>query len=257
MIWAAAATFALGSACTERPTTHHGPGTSHDVATDDAGTLLGTPGTGHHERLRQVPAAEAPTVSLTVRSDTDDGWNVRIDTGRFRFSPDSVGGAAVLGSGHAHLFADGKKVARAYGRWHHLSADDVPPGTRTLSVRLYADDHTAWAVGGVPVQDTARLPGPAPDERPVGEQPDRTADFTITAGAVSPDPDRIELRRGDLLAIRVTSDTDDELHVHGVNRTAEVEAGRTTTLRVVLDRSGLFEVELHRSGLVLAQLAVR
>ncbi|MFE3327018.1 hypothetical protein [Streptomyces sp. NPDC059176] len=204
-----------------------------------------------------MAAEDAPAVSLTVRADEHDGWNIRIDVRHFRFSPDSVGGAAVLGSGHAHLFVDGEKVARVYGSWYHLSADDVPPGARTLTVGLYADDHTAWAVDGVPVQDAVRLPGLPSGDPQVGEQPDRSLDLRVVEGAVRPEPGRVELRKGDVLDIRITSDTDDELHVHGVNRTAAVKAGSTTTLRVALDRSGLFEVEMHRSGLVLTQLVVR
>ncbi|MHC5704469.1 cupredoxin domain-containing protein [Streptomyces tirandamycinicus] len=274
---AAALVLGVGS-CTERPTTHHGPGTGHEVVTGPAGTLLPGHGEGSHDRLRQVPVRdEAPTVTLTVRPDAEDGWNVRLDVGRFRFTPDSVGGAAVLGTGHAHLLLDGRKIARVYGSRHHLSAERIPPGGGTLTARLVADDHTTWAVEGSPVQDSVRLPGasPAPTPEPGPRQTDQTdqtdgngqstqptqsaqaVDITIVRGRISPTPGRIDVRKGRPLDLRVTSDTDDELHVHGVDRSAELKAGRTTTLRVVMDRAGLFEVETHRSGLVLAQLAVR
>ncbi|MFF3764269.1 hypothetical protein ACFYYR_09305 [Streptomyces sp. NPDC001922] len=287
---ALALVLALGGAgCAERPTTHHKPGTRHDVADGPAGRLL-TADDGDGHRLRDVPARGAPAVTVTVRPDAEDGWNVRLDVRRFRFTPDSVGGAAVPGGGHAHLLLDGRKLARVYGRWHHLPAAGVPAGRHTLTARLYADDHTAWAVRGRPVQGTARLTAtaagsghgrpsqghghhhppesgrPSSDGGPGGGPPatghgrpraDRTITVRIADGRVSPRPGRIELRKGRRIALRVTSDTDDELHVHGIDRSAALRAGRTTTLTVVLDRTGLFEVETHGSGLLLAQLAVR
>ncbi|WP_432066310.1 hypothetical protein [Streptomyces sp. C10-9-1] len=250
----------LAAGCTERPDTHHRPGTNHDTVSGPAGTLLPAKGKSRHERLRQVPAKDAPAVTVTVRADTHDGWNIRLDVQRFRFSPDSVGGAAVLGSGHARLLLDGAEVARVYGDRHHLPSADVPAGSQMLTVRLHADDHTVWALDGEPVQDSVPLSGTAPpslgpdqEQKPAG----RTLDITVAGGVVSPEPGRIEIGKGERLTLRVTSDTDDELHVHGVDRSAVLTAGRTATLEVLMDRSGLYEVETHRSGLVLTQLAVR
>ncbi|WP_432198398.1 hypothetical protein [Streptomyces sp. bgisy027] len=256
---AAGLLLTLCTACSERPETHHRPGTGHEVATGPAGTLLPADDAPAHERLRQVPQDRAPGIRVSVRADSESGWNIRVDVSRFRFTPDSAGGAAVLGKGHAHLLVDGRKVARLYGGWHHLPAADVPAGARTVTVRLVADDHTTWAVRGHPVEDTVPLPGASAGESTPAQPPkaDRTLEITVSDGKVNPAPGRVELRRGQSIALRVTSDTDDELHIHGVDRSAPLRAGRTTTLHVVVDRTGLFEVETHRSQLVLTQIAVR
>ncbi|MFY1676358.1 MULTISPECIES: cupredoxin domain-containing protein [unclassified Streptomyces] len=255
---------ALCVSCVDRPETHHPEGTGHQVATGRVGTLLPAEDGDGGGTLRQVPEDQAPGVELTVRPDAVDGWTVTLDVTRFRFTPDSVGGAAVLGAGHAHLLVDGEKVARLYGRWHHLPERDVPPGARTLTARLVADDHTAWAVRGRPVEDSTPLPGAAEgdtrprDPTPSGEPAaERTLEITVTDGRVTPAPGRVDLRRGRTLTLRVTSDTDDELHVHGMDRSVPLTAGRAASLRVTPERTGLFEVETHRSRLVLTQLAVR
>ncbi|WP_420710892.1 hypothetical protein [Streptomyces sp. NRRL S-118] len=65
------------------------------------------------------------------------------------------------------------------------------------------------------------------------------------------------MKRGERLALTVTSDRDDTLHVHGYDKEAPLPAGRPTTLTLTADRTGLFAVETHASGLVLVQLAVR
>jgi hypothetical protein len=275
------ALLVLGGAvtgCGGRATTHHKPGTSHEQASGRTGTLLDAQdGTGH--RLRQVPAEGAPQVRLTVRPDSEDGWNLQLAVDHFRFTPDSTGGAALPGAGHAHLELDGRKLARLYGPWFHLPAAQVPEGAHTLTVRLYADDHTAWAVAGKPVEAAAQLtataPGPNPGHsHPAATQPsrqpsgqpsgqpsapeaDRTVTIAVRDGKVVPAPARTELRRGERIALRVTSDRADTLHVHGYDKELALPPGQEATLTLTADRTGLFEVETHESRLVLTQLLVR
>ncbi|MFD7977887.1 hypothetical protein [Streptomyces sp. NPDC059071] len=264
--------LAVGAAllvgCGGRPTTHHKPGTSHQEATGGNGTLLtARDSTGH--RLREVPAAGAPSVRLETRPDSEGGWNVHLLVERFRFTPDSTGGAALPGRGHARLLVDGRETARAYGPWVH-----VPAGARALTVRLHADDHTAWAVAGRPVEATVRLAAgpstgatapappapttaPTPTPTPAPTPQGRTLTLTITGNSVQPPPSRVELKKGERLTLQVTADRADTLHVHGYDRELPLTAGRTATLTLTADRTGLFEVETHESGLVLTQLVVR
>ncbi|MFG2982605.1 hypothetical protein ACGFYQ_15320 [Streptomyces sp. NPDC048258] len=248
--------------CGGRATTHHKPGTTHEQASGSTGTLLTTDdGTGH--RLREVPAEGAPEVRLTARPDSEDGWNLQLSVQNFRFTPDSTGGAALPGAGHAHLELDGRKLARLYGPWFHLPAAQVPEGAHTLTVRLYADDHTAWAVSGKPVEGTTQLaaapgqPGGHSHGDASPEQADRTVAITVRDGKVSPAPARTELRRGERVALRVTSDRADTLHVHGYDKELALPPGQEATLILTADRTGLFEVETHESALVLTQLLVR
>ncbi|MFI1456322.1 hypothetical protein [Streptomyces roseus] len=265
---------AAAAGCGGRATTHHKPGTSHEQATGSAGALLDAQDpTGH--RLREIPAEGAPEVRLAARSDSEDGWNVQLTVENFRFTPDSTGGAALPGAGHAHLELDGRTLARLYGPWFHLPAAQVPEGAHTLTVRLYADDHTAWAVAGKPIESALPLtasaatsgqaghghtPQSAPASPPQSTPQvpaDRTVTLTVRDGKVTPAPGRTELRRGERVALRVTSDRADTLHVHGYDRELALPAGQEATLVLTADRTGLFEVETHGSHLVLIQLLVR
>ncbi|MEU2230725.1 hypothetical protein ACH4A8_30280 [Streptomyces vietnamensis] len=245
--------------CGGRATTHHKPGTSHQEATGSSGTLLTARDEGGH-RLRELPAADAPTVRAEVLPDSEGGWNVHLTVERFRFTPESTGGAALPGRGHARLLVDGREAARLYGPWGY-----VPPGAHTLTVRLHADDHTVWAVDGAPVQTTVRLDGtptptatsPSAPPSPRPTDPGRTVTLTVTGTTVQPPPSRIELKKGERLTLRVTSDRADTLHVHGYDRELPLPPGTPATLTLTADRTGLFEVETHESGLVLTQLVVR
>ena len=87
----------------------------------------------------------------------------------------------------------------------------------------------------------------------------KTVQITVSVrdGKVTPKPRRVEVPLGDQVRLQVTSDVDDELHVHGYEVEADLEAGRPTTVEFVADQSGIFEVETHESDLELLQLEVR
>jgi plastocyanin len=85
----------------------------------------------------------------------------------------------------------------------------------------------------------------------------RVVEVEIADGQVSTDDDQVEVRRGDTVRIVVTSDVDDEVHVHGVEQTATLVAGETATVEFTVEESGLFEVETHEGDLLLFQLLVQ
>ncbi|MGH3520452.1 MAG: hypothetical protein ACRDQ7_24340 [Haloechinothrix sp.] len=80
--------------------------------------------------------------------------------------------------------------------------------------------------------------------------------FTVEGGKRTKGPDRIEVGAGDTVTIEVTSDTADELHVHGYDEVLELTPGEQATLEFTADIPGVFEIELHGSGGLVAQLRV-
>lgn len=58
------------------------------------------------------------------------------------------------------------------------------------------------------------------------------------------------------VTLRVSSDVPDQVHVHGYDLTAEVEAGGAAVIEFVADVPGVFEVELESAGLTLLSLEV-
>ena len=108
-----------------------------------------------HGKTLEMPAAGAPQVELQLYPLSGGGYNARIVTRNFLFTPQNVDGEAVPGEGHAHLYLDGVKIARVYGEWHYLAS--LPDEAQTLGVALYANDHSAFAVDGMLVGDTLSL----------------------------------------------------------------------------------------------------
>jgi hypothetical protein len=99
---------------------------------------------------------------------------------------------------------------------------------------------------------------------PTTTPPNRTAspnvrviEVQITHGAVHTAADRVDVLSGEAIRVVVTSDVDDELHVHGADETAVLVAGEPTSLEFSFDEPGVYEVETHDGGLLLFQLSVR
>ncbi|WP_189309823.1 hypothetical protein [Streptomyces brasiliensis] len=124
--------------------------------TDDAG-----------QRYRQVDEDDAPEVGIEVTPDSVDGWDVRLTVRHFRFSPPGAKSEAKAGRGLAHLFVDGDPVALLSTPAYHLAARIVPHGTHHVTVRLYADDGTVWAVHGKPVESTADVTASETESSPM------------------------------------------------------------------------------------------
>jgi plastocyanin len=104
---------------------------------------------------------------------------------------------------------------------------------------------------------TSRSPSPTRADTPPPGPEVREIEVQIVGGAVRTAADTVEVASGEVVRVVVTSDVDDELHVHGVDKTAVLVAGEPTTLELVFDEPGAYEVETHDSGLVLFQLLVR
>jgi hypothetical protein len=106
---------------------------------------------GHdHSTLLENGEGPAPTIDIALIKDTAAGWNLHVMTENFVFAPRSVNQEHVPNSGHAHVYVNGKKLARLYGPWMHIG--ELPNGEVTVSVSLNANTHSPLAVDGVPVE---------------------------------------------------------------------------------------------------------
>lgn len=88
-------------------------------------------------------------------------------------------------------------------------------------------------------------------------QPPSRISITLADGKAEPNGERIDLVKGQQLVLTITSDRDDEVHVHGFDLEIAVKAGETVTREFVVDRVGRFEVESHEPVLTILVLQVQ
>ena len=81
------------------------------------------------------------------------------------------------------------------------------------------------------------------------------ADVEIADGVVG-GPEVFEYELMETVDIRVVSDVDDELHIHGYDLVFALAAGVPTQITFVADLPGVFEVEVHTGHAVVFEIEV-
>ncbi len=130
--------------------------------------IMAWPQDHSQHRIRPVPADRPiPSVTLHFTPDPTDGYNLRIETHNFRFTPENVNGEAVFNEGHAHLYVNRRKVARLYSEWHHLSGSLLDGPYNEVRIELNANDHSVWGAGGEPIKAEVLLDARVRDRDPI------------------------------------------------------------------------------------------
>ena len=109
----------------------------------------------YRDRFVEMAEDRAPVVDLQLIPLAGGGYNLRVQTLNFIFTPQNIDTDPIPGEGHAHLYVDGVKIARLYGEWYHLGA--LPAEAEVLTVSLYANDHSPFTVDGLPVSASLLL----------------------------------------------------------------------------------------------------
>lgn len=91
------------------------------------------------------------------------------------------------------------------------------------------------------------------------DAPAATREFNlqIVGGELTPRLEKLTAYEGQNLVFKVTSDTADELHIHGYDQSLELQPNEAAELEFKADKTGRFEVELHKADLQLTALEVQ
>ncbi len=94
-----------------------------------------------------------------------------------------------------------------------------------------------------------------PTGTPADEPRERIYDVAIESGVMN--PAEISAEEGDLVTLRLTSESPVEVHVHGYDLEEEVSPGEETELSFEADATGQFEIEDHETEASLGTLLVQ
>lgn len=101
------------------------------------------------------------------------------------------------------------------------------------------------------------MPSVAQSPSPAAPAADQTIRLTYAGGKVSGDTGVVNVKHNSTLALVVTCDVADQVHVHGYDKQADVGKGGPVTLLFKATLQGRWEVELEKLGRRLVQLQVR
>jgi len=80
---------------------------------------------------------------------------------------------------------------------------------------------------------------------------------TVRGGSPAGGIQRLTVRQGERVRVRVTSDVSDHVHVHGYDLFGDVAPGSPATIQFRATLTGRFEIELEDRGTPIAELEVR
>jgi FtsP/CotA-like multicopper oxidase with cupredoxin domain len=116
--------------------------------------------------------------------------------------------------------------------------DDEDGGERAATTPAQTDTGGGSGDGG------ATAPAETGEEPPPPPEPEVTR-IRIREGSVVGGAQDIEVTRGDVVRIVVTSDAPDEVHLHGYDITRAPAPGRPARFTFRADAEGAFEIESH------------
>lgn len=81
-------------------------------------------------------------------------------------------------------------------------------------------------------------------------------EFILRDGKRLSGPASLQVRQGEHVTLRIDSNANDELHIHGYDLKLAIKAGAPATLEFTASRSGRFGIELHKRHAELGALEV-
>ncbi|HEX2087485.1 MAG TPA: hypothetical protein VHF89_17510 [Solirubrobacteraceae bacterium] len=86
---------------------------------------------------------------------------------------------------------------------------------------------------------------------------ERVEAIAIEGGRPAGEARTLRYERGDTIALRFRADRAEEVHIHGFDETVQVPNRGAAVTRFKANIEGIFDIEAHRTGEVLAKLEIR
>jgi hypothetical protein len=128
-----------------------------------------------------------------------------------------------------------------------LAGCTAAPAAPTAST---APSSSVGSSAASPSASASGTPAPTPSAKV------QVVEVSLKGGKATPNGDRLTVAKGTILRLGITSDHDDEVHVHGYDIEIPVKAGAKVTKEITLDQVGRFEIESHEPALTIVQLVV-
>ena len=118
----------------------------------------------------------------------------------------------------------------------------------------------ALVLAGCGGSDTGTVSSsPNPDQSSAAEpSEDVVVDIAVKDGKVTPQGDRVDVKVGQKITLRITSDARETIHVHSEpEQEFEIGEGDDVEKSFTIDKPGQIAVEAHHLGVTIVQLVVR
>jgi hypothetical protein len=156
---------------------------------------------------------------------------------------------------------EGVRTLASRGVMNRLAHGAAPAVLLVLVAAGCAAEEAEGPSGSTATSSVSPMPrnsSSAPSPRPASQTPtaDVMVNVTIAEGKVTPIGASTRVDVGQSVQVTAISDVDESLHVHGYDKTLAVSPGQPSAVTFLADQSGVFEIETHDSGKLVAKLIV-
>lgn len=136
--------------------------------------------------------------------------------------------------------------------------DDTPTVAGDTTTQEITAPATAENDGSGEIGNGGEPNKPDKPNKPKKDPEPKLLDIEVEAGEPVDGVADLEYSKGDEISFLISSpDTSDEIHVHGYDLYYDLEAGDDVKVDFPADLQGVFEIELHGTGNLIAQLTVK
>ena len=128
---------------------------------------------------------------------------------------------------------------------------DGDEGSGTSAGTTTTQETAAPAAATPAAASTTQAAAPAPAPAP------KVPTLVFADGAPQGGVRELRFDKGDDVRFRVRSDVAEEIHVHGFDKTKDVEAGKSVSFAFPAEFDGKYEVEMEGSGTQIASLEIQ
>jgi len=102
-----------------------------------------------HETKRTIGVnTPIPQLSAALFKDEFSGYNLHLALNNYQLQPPELSkgnqNKLINLEGHAHLYINGVKIGRLYGRYYHLAESAFSPGVNNIKITLNDHQHATW-----------------------------------------------------------------------------------------------------------------
>ena len=106
----------------------------------------------HHPGNKIEANKPYPSVSLEIKEDNMDGYNLFIKLENFVITPEDVGQKNQSNTGHMHLFVNDIKISRVYSKWFHIPGRFFNLKENIVKITLKSNLHDSFTINGNPIK---------------------------------------------------------------------------------------------------------
>ena len=105
----------------------------------------------HHPGNKIEATYPFPEISLDIKKDSIDGYNIHLTLNNFKITPENIGKENIDNEGYLHIYVNDIKIGRVYSNWSHVPGRFFNLKKNIIKVTLNTNMNDDYVIDGKPI----------------------------------------------------------------------------------------------------------